>query len=241
MSLLISSAAPTALAINNTRAATHPHIILTNSGELRFSVFAGPFTKNDQFTALPFADSFLYIPDVPFDVANAVLPALNKEGADQKKRDLGPIKREHDLYERGDVSTIYRAWLRSMAEASDVHAFYDRSESFHPALTPGYVTSDGCPGVGDDIPHTALPFFSAPDFIGSLTVPDNTTSSSPSGSDPVDLVFINFIADQVIETLNDASSSMGGSTKYNESDVQSYTPILANQILELFASAAWNS
>jgi hypothetical protein len=35
---------PVALTINNTRAAI-PNIMITNSGELRFDIYAGPFTK----------------------------------------------------------------------------------------------------------------------------------------------------------------------------------------------------
>ena len=49
-------ALPYALTINNTRVNV-PNIILTNSGELRYDIFAGAFDKNDQLTALPFADS----------------------------------------------------------------------------------------------------------------------------------------------------------------------------------------
>ena len=87
-----------------------------------------------------------------------------------------------------------------------------------------------CPGVGDDVPHTPLPFFSVPDFIGS--VPPNVSSNDA----PIDLVFVNFISSQLLEILN----SIQTSKKYTLADVQSYTPILGNEALGLYAQAAWN-
>jgi hypothetical protein len=88
---------PVALTINNTRAAI-PNIMITNSGELRFDIYAGPFTKNDQLTASPFADSFLFIPDVPFSAAAAVLPALNSAGSENRRRNQGL---QAELWARG--------------------------------------------------------------------------------------------------------------------------------------------
>ena len=54
---------PVALSINNTRA-NIPNIMITNSGSQRFDLYGGPFTKNDQLTASPFADAFLFIPTI---------------------------------------------------------------------------------------------------------------------------------------------------------------------------------
>ncbi|KAH9019351.1 hypothetical protein EDB85DRAFT_1896772 [Lactarius pseudohatsudake] len=49
---------PTAL--NNTRA-NIPNTIIANLGSLRFDIYAGPFTKNDQLAASPFTDVFVFI------------------------------------------------------------------------------------------------------------------------------------------------------------------------------------
>ncbi|KAG6330505.1 hypothetical protein ID866_8584 [Astraeus odoratus] len=75
-SLFVENVMPLALAINNTRA-NIPKLVIVTSGILRFDIFKGPFTKNDQLTASPYTDQFLYIPDVTFSVANNILPALN--------------------------------------------------------------------------------------------------------------------------------------------------------------------
>ncbi|KAJ6537409.1 Metallo-dependent phosphatase-like protein [Mycena vulgaris] len=136
---LMSEVMPVALTVNNMRASI-PHIMITNSGSLRFDIFAGPFTKNDQLTVLSYADPFLYISNVPFSVANGVLPVLNGApgaGVKNRKRDEAV---EAELWERGGYGGAEYGARRggTLAVAN---------------LTLGYVTTDACPGVGDD--HTA--------------------------------------------------------------------------------------
>ncbi|KAL5520658.1 hypothetical protein ACEPAF_2659 [Sanghuangporus sanghuang] len=189
LSLFIQEAAPVALAINNSRAGI-PNIMITNSGSERFDVFQGPFTKNDQFTASPFSDSFLFIPNVTAGVANQVF-----------------------------------CLLKEMAERN---ALLEKHAMENLAL--GYVTKDvTCPGFGDDVPHTALPFFSIPDFIGSVA--PNITDDTP-----IDLVFVDFIETQLLGILNSVSDGQ----MFTTNDVMPYSPILANQVLRVFAQAAWN-
>lgn len=194
--------------------------MITNSGSQRFDVYAGSFTKNDQLTASPFADAFLYIANVSAGVANQVLPALNKAGSNNRKRDSG---REAEFYGRGYVDKIYREWLEDMDSASGIEKRAAGN------LTLGYVTKDSCPGVGDDTLHAPIPFNSIPDFIGS---------KPPSVSDdsPIDLVFVDFIEAQLLGILNTVQTSKN----YSSSDVASYSPILANAALGLYAQAKWN-
>ena len=109
--------------------------MICNSGELRFDVLKGAFTKNDQFTAAPFTDSFLFIPNVPFSIANAVLPALNNQGAEEKRALFEG--REDELYARGDVNKRYREWLREMANRD-----IEKAKRAAQNLTLGYVTQD---------------------------------------------------------------------------------------------------
>jgi hypothetical protein len=58
------------------------------------------------------------------------------------------------------------------------------------------VTTDACPGVGDDTPHAPLAFYAIPDFIAS---------AAPTGiadDAPINLVFVDFIETQLIGILN---------------------------------------
>ena len=55
-------------------------------------------------------------------------------------------------------------------------------------------------------------------------------------STPIDLVFVDFIEDQLLGILNTVQTAK----KYTEADVQSYTPVLATEVLGLYAQQAWN-
>ncbi|KAF8420578.1 Metallo-dependent phosphatase-like protein [Boletus edulis BED1] len=215
LTLFVAEAAPVALAINNTRANV-PNIIITNSGELRYNVFVGPFTKNDQLTAAPFTDSFYYIPNVTLSVANQVLPALNG-GSNTKRSEV-----EKALWGRGWVESRYRNWLQDMQERQIQMANATN-------LTLGYVTIDGCPGTGDDTLHIPLPYYSVPDYIAS-------NSPNVTGDTPIDLIFVDFIESEVLGILNSVQST----TNYTSADVSLYTPTLADAVLGLYAQAIWN-
>ncbi|KAH9042965.1 Metallo-dependent phosphatase-like protein [Lactarius deliciosus] len=218
LSLIADQVLPAALTVNNTRA-NIPNIIITNSGGLRFDIYAGPFTKNDQLTASPFTDAFVFIAGVPLSVANAVLPTLNGEGANGRRA----LTEAAERYARGDVETRYRFWLEEMY----ARAGPERRAAQN--LTLGYVTKDACPGVGDDTLHTPLPFFGSPDFIGS-------TPPAGSNDTAIDLVFVDFIGSQVVQVLNKLQTAK----TYTSADITSYTPILLNEVLGVFAAAQWN-
>ncbi|KAF7295363.1 Metallophos domain-containing protein [Mycena indigotica] len=216
---LVSEVMPYSLTVNNTRAG-NPNIMITNSGSLRFDLYAGPFTKNDQLTVSPFADSFLYL-TVPFGAAKKVLPTLNHAGADERR------SLETELWARGYVETRYREWIEEM---------YRRDIAQNGAglraagnLTVGYVTSDACPGVGDDTPHVPLAFNPIPDFI---------SSAPPDVSDDtiVDLVFVDFIQTQLLSIVNSVQSAK----VFTTADVLPYTNVLATEILGIYAQHAWN-
>ncbi|KAH9058231.1 Metallo-dependent phosphatase-like protein [Lactarius vividus] len=218
LSLIVDQVLPTALTVNNTRA-NIPNIIITNSGGLRFDIYSGPFTKNDQLTASPFTDAFVFIAGVPLSVASAVLPALNGEGANGRRE----LAEAAERYARGDVETRYRHWLEEM------HARAGPERRAAQNLTLGYVTQDACPGVGDDTLHTPLPFFGSPAFIGS-------TPPAGSSDTAIDLVFVDFIGSQVVQVLNKLQTAK----TYTSADISSYTTILLNEVLGVFAEAKWN-
>ncbi|RDB25253.1 hypothetical protein Hypma_007377 [Hypsizygus marmoreus] len=224
LTLFIEEVVPTAVAINNTRASI-PNIIIANSGSQRFDIYSGPFTKNDQLTASPFTDAFLYIPDVPFDVASQVLPILNDAGAENRKRGLEGLleAREETMYGLGYVDRRYMAWLEEMDRRNGVEKRAAANQ------TLGYVTHDSCPGVGDDTPHAPLLFNPVPDFIGSR--PPNVSADAP-----IDLVFVDFIESQLLSILNKAQTVK----VYTTADVATYSPFLTNQVFGLYAQGAWN-
>ena len=128
LSLLTDQVLPFSLAVNNTRATDVPAYIIVQSGGLRFDVFAGAFTKNDQLTASPFTNAFVYIANITLNEGQKVLAGLNGDTSVARR----------SLKEDGEeqYEARYHEWVREMA---DVH-FAKRDEAEN--LTLGYVTSD---------------------------------------------------------------------------------------------------
>jgi hypothetical protein len=77
--------------------------------------------------------------------------------------------------------------------------------------------------------HTPLPFFRSPDLI---------SSTPPAGANDttIDLVFVDFVGSRVLEVLNGLQTAK----TYTSADVQSYSPILLDEVLGVFAEAKWN-
>ncbi|KAK0218159.1 Metallo-dependent phosphatase-like protein [Armillaria fumosa] len=220
LSLFAELATPYALSANSGRGDI-PNYILINSGSQRFDIYAGTFTKNDQLTASPFTDIFFYIPEVARKVALDTLQMMNENGSENRKRS---VEREEELYKRGDVRARYMGWLSDMDQRS-----IQLGRRVANNLTLGYVTKDSCPGVGDDIIHTPLPFYSIPDFIGS-TPPDVSNDTL------IDFVFVDFVVDQVVETLNIVQSDK----EYTSGDVGTYSTLETSEVLGIYAQSAWN-
>ncbi|KAJ7681208.1 Metallo-dependent phosphatase-like protein [Mycena rosella] len=231
LTLIVEEATPTVLAMNTSRKGI-PSLLIISSGSQRFDIYKGPFTKNDQLTASPFVNEYIYIPDVPFAAATKVLPTLNRAGAERlwpEQEGEGETRQMRMWRQERAVEQGYVDWLEDMHRR--YHARPPASAAAQSELTLGYVTTDACPGAGDDVLHTPLPVHRIPDFIASRT-PD-------VGGDPgatVDLVFVDFIKAQVIHTLNAVQTAR----VYSLVDVFVYSPAMTNEVLGMYAQAAWN-
>ncbi|KAG9221328.1 hypothetical protein CCMSSC00406_0009439 [Pleurotus cornucopiae] len=202
---------------------TLSRFFIANAESQRFDIYAGPFTKDDQFTASPFADRFLFVPGIPASAVSKILPVMNGEG-DLRRRSAEELdRREKELYASGNIDARFKRWLEAMDQRSG------EERRAHGNLTLGYVTSDSCPGVGDDTPHAPMPFFSAPEFIGS-NVPNATSDAL------VDVVFLDFIQNTVLGALN----SVQQDRNFSASDVQLYSNLTADQVLGVYAQLMWN-
>ena len=85
-------------------------LIIMNSGSQRFDVFAGAFTKNDQYIVSPFRDAFLFVPDVPWHAAQRLVHRLNELGAAHNEQPGAAHPAQ------SDADPIFHQYLR--------HAFY---------------------------------------------------------------------------------------------------------------------
>jgi hypothetical protein len=124
-----------ATVVVNPQRANNPRIIVANTGGVRFDLYKGPFTFDDNFIVSPFRDVFVYIPDVPWSLAKGLLAALNGEPDTKKKRGLGSMPLPRDFC----VDPI-------LTPISDIKARHDHAprgvSRRQVTLTPGYVTKD---------------------------------------------------------------------------------------------------
>ncbi|KAH7883398.1 5'-nucleotidase, partial [Phlebopus sp. FC_14] len=190
---------------------------ISNYGPLRYDIFQGSFTKNDELMASPYTDDFSFIANVTFSVANQVIPALNDDSA--------PAERKRDELDQDQVwvDTRYRSWLEGLGGVSGI--FFSAIES---RLTWKHILQS-CPGAGDDTLHINLPYYDPPQYMGSN--PPNVTDDTP-----IDLVFLTFIEDAVLGALNQLQSARN----YTRADVKVYNDVLTNEMFGLYAEMNWN-
>ncbi|KAJ1306532.1 hypothetical protein OPQ81_007533 [Rhizoctonia solani] len=221
LNLLAEQVLPAALAAANPERAKLPHTAVIDTGNQRFDVYAGPFTRNDQYAVSPYTNTIVYV-SVPAGIAKQIVGKLNG-GTGTAKRS------EEDLedYARGEIASRFRSWKR---EQYNSHFEMRRDQG----LTLGYVTTDSCPGVGDDIPHEPVASYAIPKYI-SLPFPSDVTDDTL-----VDVIFYDFYQSKVISIVN---SLGGGGKTYTTNDVKSWgvgQPLLTSGIYEPFVKGAWS-
>ncbi|KAF8527014.1 Metallo-dependent phosphatase-like protein [Hysterangium stoloniferum] len=216
LSLVASEVIPIALTSNNPRASI-PAMFVANSGFLRSDLYKGPFTRNDQFVISPFTNDFEYISNVSSTVAEHIVDELNNSGLPALQR-----RGVNLLVEQGDPYLVYQQWM---------HAQWQRwnwENDVADGLTLGYVTKDACPGTGDDVTHAPLPYYPVEPFMGS----------DPPAGDSVDLIFVSFIRNSVLQIVNTINA--GKVPNVTAADVKTYSELRVDQVLGVYAELAWN-
>ncbi|GAA6010992.1 hypothetical protein JCM11491_005900 [Sporobolomyces phaffii] len=227
-----------------------------NTGSVRFDLFKGPFTRNDQWILLPFPNNFLYIPSVPRRLASKLIPYLNLVGehgllptqrlfsssssasslGDQDASQLSP-----DELIAAESAHLEHARRRSLLETSASSQSQAGGRWKMNPLSEGYVTLDSCgpDDLGDDTLHTPFKVSRQPTFVSTALPPARSAAS-----DFVDVVFFDFIQPDIISALNwlDQDNGTGtGRKKWRPEDVEKYVEDLtANTLLETWAKKAWN-
>ncbi|KAE8254751.1 hypothetical protein A4X13_0g3292 [Tilletia indica] len=238
LNLLSNEVLPTVISTSNPARANVPNLVLANSGSQRFDLYAGNFSKNDEYIVSPFLDAFLYLQDVEYQYASQILDQLNNEGAYRRSLDgtVHPVDRssgkslhEGEHYARGDVDQIYNAWRKEQYDAAreDIKQLDKRAD-----IALGYFTKDDFGSDGDDTVHTAIPYADQPDYVGS-PLTGNTTEVSPTTK--VDVVFVDFIAQPIVNILNGLQSEV----KYTAAQAVPYNSLTTQDLYPLFAKAKW--
>ena len=179
-----------------------PRMVLTNTGALRFDIFKGPFTVDTTYTVSPFTSGFRCIKDVPFSVAERLLPIINQEvpqlwPASQSFAFKPPVRSVQTSTHQVDEQ-LFPA--RGQMPLGKEHA-PDRDAE----LTPGYTTTDDAGYDGDDTIHAPIKFYGVPNALESRIgfPPAVREEDSKESADPVsvDLVYVDFIESYILLAL----------------------------------------
>ncbi|OAP59912.1 hypothetical protein AYL99_04914 [Fonsecaea erecta] len=204
--------------VSDVRRGDRPHLVITNTGAIRFDIFKGAFTKDSTYIICPFTSGFHYIKDVPYSKAKHLITMLNR---------AGPI------FENVDPS--YAMWKLVPPEQigvkednvvvlSDHHVRghslqISLSDHDRENLTPGYTTHDDLGDDGDDTVHSPISFYEVPNCVQSTINPHpDTIDLETDEGIVVDVVFNEFIEPWIILAFR----FLG--LEYSDEDVDQYMP-----------------
>ncbi|KAG6830213.1 hypothetical protein H0H87_008857 [Tephrocybe sp. NHM501043] len=201
--------------------------VIANNESLRYDIYSGPFTKNDQLTASFYTDQFKFLPNIKQSVAQNVLGSMNKAASPQVPACQAPKSSANAIVGRDDAAyadRIHKAWVQDMYRRDVL----ERRNSDTVWKSPGYVTTDSCgPDPGDDTPHAALHYSELTHYVGS-----KPPSTDPDAS--VDFIVLGYIWPRACDTLN----ALGVTQKFDDAviygDLQSY------QTMAIYAQDCWN-
>ncbi|EFX00037.1 phosphoprotein phosphatase [Grosmannia clavigera kw1407] len=187
----------------NTDRADRARMVYSNTGGIRFDMYKGPFTYDDNFIVSPFRDAFLYIPDVPYSLAEGLLNGLNNGGVDKRDGPLALADTAALLGRDSCVDPIAGVTRRDDISGSSSHdhghGIVRRQVTTE---TAGYTTTDDFGSDGDDTAHQKIPYYSIPNYFMG-------TGGFPESGDPekVDVIFVDFIESFVLDYLGSAYNS----------------------------------
>ncbi|KAK4047352.1 hypothetical protein OIO90_006211 [Microbotryomycetes sp. JL221] len=216
------------------------NIVILNTGSIRFDIFKGSFTRNDQWIILPFTNHFLFISGVKKSIVQKLLPYLNIVGEHHLSNDLmnrssfesfaaNDVKIEH-LYRRSLSNSFQRYY-------NELNLSTERERIQHEELTLGYVTYDECDDLGDDTKHRPLPIEPQPIFVSTSLSNKEDSIKKPQEEILIDVVFFDFIELDILNALNQLQNEK----TFTHKDVELYlNDLTANTLMQEYASKYWN-
>jgi 2',3'-cyclic-nucleotide 2'-phosphodiesterase (5'-nucleotidase family) len=211
-------------------ASENPAIVMTNSGAMRFDIFAGPFTIDTTYLVCPFTSGFRQIKNVPYEAATQVLPLLNNQGPIPLRDLLSFMKGEEGWGEhRLDDLVPHLPQTKSTHERRDIEqmplgADKDKDEP----QVPGYTTHDDAGSDGDDTAHQPIVFYNVPNCVASNIGFD----ASDDGDKPetLDLVYNEFIQDWVLLALRYLGINYGEENTRTALEGTTFTDVISRWV-----------
>ncbi|KAB5589104.1 Vacuolar protein [Ceratobasidium theobromae] len=181
--------------------ASRPYVFIANEGMIRYDIYRGLFTWNDQLTVLPFKEGYRYIV-VPWSIARNIEKKLYEYPPDHL-----------------DVPSLLEEEFGATIDAPRLDAVQQPLLAPPLSISPGYITLDQCEGYGDDTEHLRIPRQKNPLYYSNKPVypiPDDH---------PVDVVVPDFLKTRVLEAINKLSTDR----VYTLKDALSYGTVTSKE------------
>ncbi|KAA8893132.1 Metallo-dependent phosphatase-like protein [Sphaerosporella brunnea] len=184
--------------VRNPMRDSHPRMIFINGGSQRFDVFKGPFTYDTSFLVSPFTSRFMYAKDVEWNVATQLLDYFNNDASPysasaRAKGDLPPLDKHADYDDAKQPRNV-------MPGAQIPLGRRKKQKQKKRTLVKGYTTNDDFGHDGDDTVHEYFEKYPTPKVLQSnASFPADYATNPPP---VVDVVFFDFIAENVADGLN---------------------------------------
>lgn len=184
-------------------------LIIINTGSVRYDLYKGPYTIDTQFIISPFENDWAKI-SLPKSIAVQIAPTLNRggfimtesddiEGAIDNRR-LLPI---HQYSQRLKEQKLGQSSFIGSSQTPFKYPFFseflEENANFDSLrLSKGYVTHDDFGVDGDDTPHRPVVNFPVTNVVQSTQL-----NATTGGDAIVDVVFYNFITQNIVWALNE--------------------------------------
>lgn len=183
-------------------------IIMLNTGAVRYDLFKGSFTRDTEYSVLPFANDWKYMKLEKW-VAVQIEDFLNAE----------PVIAMLTPPEQKSVENMK---IMSQSDYLNVqHCPFIKK----PQLTEGYTTADDYGCDGDDTPHNSQNIYPLPNVIQSSTL--SKEYGMGHQNEIIDFIFFSFLKDDILKALKHIDPSKA----YTDVDVKAYGGKSAKQLL----------
>lgn len=184
--------------------------VMLNTGAVRFDLYRGPFTKDTEYSVLPFANVWQYI-KLNSKVAREIEGYLNKLPIIAKLSPPQQLSLSHGVVSHG---------VNGCPFITD------------PGLSEGYTTWDDFGCDGDDTPHKSQRIYPLPNVIQYNNLAGRAIEDDDNDDIIVDFIFFSFLSDDILKAVNQIDETR----RYNQDDIMEYGGKSAKELLREFIS-----
>ncbi|KAK5778298.1 Smn1p PWA37_000455 [Arxiozyma heterogenica] len=181
-------------------------IVMLNTGAIRFDLYKGPFTRDTEFSILPFDNNWNYLKLEKW-VAIQIEDFLNH-------RPVISMLNSPEQHFLHDIVSDTEAYIQS--DRYNPNKLQHCPFINNPKLSEGYTTNDDYGCDGDDTPHSSQRIYPMPNVIQSNTF--SPEKGENNRNEIIDFIFFSYLKKDILHALR----YIDPSKSYDESEVRDY-------------------